>query len=96
MVRPGAATARVELADADTIEHAWADWHKAITATRPDEAAERKAAKDAELARIAAEQAALKAQADAAAKEAKQRALAEELARKAARDAKYAARKARK
>jgi CHAT domain-containing protein len=44
VVRPDAATARVELEDADTIEHAWADWYNAISAARPDEAAERKAA----------------------------------------------------
>ena len=50
VVRPGAATARVELGDADTIEQAWADWHKTITATRADEDTERRAA--AALARL--------------------------------------------
>jgi CHAT domain-containing protein/Tfp pilus assembly protein PilF len=44
VVRPGSATARIELGEADTIGRAWADWRNAITATRPDEAAERKAA----------------------------------------------------
>src|SRR5262249_3706051 len=44
VVRPGKGTARVELGDADAIERARTDWRKAITATPPDEAAERKAA----------------------------------------------------
>jgi CHAT domain-containing protein len=44
VVCPRRATARVELGDADAIEHAWAAWHTAITATPPDEAAERTAA----------------------------------------------------
>src|SRR5262249_49240576 len=44
VVRPGKATARIDLGDADVIEHAWAAWQKAIAATRPDEAAERTAA----------------------------------------------------
>lgn len=69
---------------------------KAIADAREARAAERRAAKEAELARIAAEEAALKAAAEQAAKEARARAAAEEAARKAARDAKYAARKARR
>jgi CHAT domain-containing protein len=44
VVCPGLATARVELGDAAAIERAWADWHRAITATPTDETAERKAA----------------------------------------------------
>jgi hypothetical protein len=69
---------------------------KAIADAREDRAAERKALKDAEIARIAAEEAARKTQEQIAAVEAKARALAVEAERKAARDARYAARKARK
>jgi Family of unknown function (DUF6481) len=69
---------------------------KSIADARDARAAERKAIKDAEIARLAAEEAARKAQAEAAAKEAKARAAAQEAERKAARDAKYAARKARR
>jgi hypothetical protein len=69
---------------------------KAIADARDVRAAERRAAKEAELARLAAEEAARKAAAEAAAKEARANAAAEEAARKAARDAKYAARKARR
>jgi hypothetical protein len=69
---------------------------KAIADARDIRAAERKAAKDAEAARVAAEQAAKRVQEQAAAIEAKARAAALETERKAARDAKYAARKARK
>jgi uncharacterized protein DUF6481 len=69
---------------------------KEIADARDVRAAERKAAKDAEAARVAAEQAARRAQEQAAAVEAKARAAALEVERKAARDAKYAARKARK
>ncbi len=69
---------------------------KAISDAREARIAERKAAKDAEAARIAAELAARKTQEQIAAAEAKARALALEAERKAARDARYAARKARK
>jgi hypothetical protein len=69
---------------------------KAVADAREARAAERKAAKDAEAARVAAELAARRAQEQAAAAEAKVRAAALESERKAARDAKYAARKARK
>ncbi len=44
VVRPGRANARVELGDADAIERAWSEWHKTITAARPDASAERKGA----------------------------------------------------
>jgi CHAT domain-containing protein len=37
-------TVRVELNDAEPIEKAWAAWHQALTARRPEEAAERQAA----------------------------------------------------
>jgi len=69
---------------------------KAIADARDARAAERKAAKDAEAARLAAEQAARRAQELEAATQAKARAAAAEAERKVARDAKYAARKARK
>lgn len=69
---------------------------KAVAEARDARAAERKAAKDAEAARVAAELAAKRTQEQIAAAEAKARALALEAERKAARDAKYAARKARK
>jgi hypothetical protein len=69
---------------------------KAIADARDARAAERKALKDAEAARIAAEAAAKRTQEQIAAAEAKARALALEAERKAARDARYAARKARK
>ncbi|MDR3529589.1 MAG: DUF6481 family protein [Rhodopila sp.] len=69
---------------------------KAIADAREARAAERRAAKEAEAARVAAEQAALRAAEQARAAEAKARAAAEEAQRKAARDARYAARKARK
>jgi Family of unknown function (DUF6481) len=62
---------------------------KAISDARDARAAERKAAKEAEAARIAAELAAQKRQEQIAAAEL-------EAERKAARDARYAARKARK
>jgi CHAT domain-containing protein len=44
VARPGRGIVRVELGDADAIERAWAEWQKAITATRPDDDAERTAA----------------------------------------------------
>jgi hypothetical protein len=69
---------------------------KAIADARDIRAAERKAAKDAEAARVAAEQVARRVQEQVAATEAKARAATLEAERKAARDAKYAARKARK
>lgn len=69
---------------------------KAISDARDARAAERKAAKEAEAARVAAELAAKRKQEQIVAAEAKARAAAEEAARKAARDARYAARKARK
>jgi len=69
---------------------------KAIADARDARAAERRAAKEAEAARLAAEAAARKTQEQIAAAEAKARALALEAERKAARDARYAARKARK
>ena len=69
---------------------------KAIADARDARAAERKAAKDAEAARAAAELAARRTQEQIAAAEAKARTLAVEAERKAARDARYAARKARK
>ena len=69
---------------------------KAVADARDARAAERRAAKEAEAARVAAEQAARRAQDQAAAAEAKARAAAVEAERKAARDARYAARKARK
>jgi hypothetical protein len=69
---------------------------KAIADARDARAAERKAAKEAEAARVAAELAAKRAQELVAAAEAKARAAAQEAERKAARDARYAARKARK
>jgi hypothetical protein len=78
---------------------AWVDRQaalKAIADARVLRAAERKAAKDAEAARVAAEQAARRAREQTEAAEAKARAAAQETERKAARDAKYAARKARK
>lgn len=69
---------------------------KAISDAREARAAERRAAKEAEAARIAAEIAARKTAEQIAAAEAKARAAALEAERKAARDARYAARKARK
>jgi hypothetical protein len=69
---------------------------KAISDARDARAGERRAAKEAEAARLAAEAAARRAQDQIAATEAKARAAAEEAERKAARDARYAARKARK
>jgi Family of unknown function (DUF6481) len=69
---------------------------KAISDARDVRIAERKAAKEAEAARLAAEEAARRVQAQVAAAEAKVRAVAAEAERKAARDARYAARKARK
>jgi hypothetical protein len=69
---------------------------KAIADARDVRAAERRAAKEAELQRLAAEAAARKAAELAAAQEAKRQAALQEAERKAARDAKYAARKARK
>jgi hypothetical protein len=69
---------------------------KAIADARDMRAAERKALKEAEAARIAAEQAAKRTEEQRLAAEAKAKAAALELERKAARDARYAARKARK
>jgi hypothetical protein len=69
---------------------------KAIADARDLRTAERKAAKEAEAARVAAEQAARRTQEQIAAAEGKARQLALEAERKAARDARYAARKARK
>lgn len=69
---------------------------KAIADAREVRAAERRAAKEAEAARLAAEEAERRAQEQVAAAEAKARATALEAERKAARDARYAARKARK
>nr|WP_294519238.1 DUF6481 family protein [uncultured Rhodopila sp.] len=69
---------------------------KAIADARDARAAERKAIKDAEAARVAAEQAAQRTEEQRLAAEAKARAAAVEAERKAARDARYAARKARK
>jgi Family of unknown function (DUF6481) len=69
---------------------------KAISDARDVRIAERKAAKEAEAARLAAEEAARRVQVQIAAAEAKVRAAAAEAERKAARDARYAARKARK
>ncbi len=69
---------------------------KAVADARDARAAERKALKDAEAARVAAEQAAKRAEEQRLAAEAKVQAAALEAERKAARDARYAARKARK
>ncbi len=69
---------------------------KAIADARDARAAERRAAKEAELQRLAAEAAARKAAELLAAQEAKRQAALLEAERKAARDAKYAARKARR
>jgi hypothetical protein len=69
---------------------------KAISDARDIRIAERKAAKEAEAARVAAEQAAQRVRDQVAAAEAKARAVAQEAERKAIRDARYAARKARK
>jgi hypothetical protein len=69
---------------------------KAIADARDVRNAERKAAKEAEAARVAAELVARRAAEQAEAIAAKVRAAAVEIERKAARDAKYAARKARK
>jgi CHAT domain-containing protein len=44
VVRRGRPVARVELNEAAPIDRAWAAWRRAITADRPDEAAERQAA----------------------------------------------------
>ncbi len=67
-----------------------------IAEARAARAAEREAAKQAEAARLAAEAAEAKARAEREAAEAAERLAAEELERKAARDARYAARKARR
>ena len=69
---------------------------KAIADARDARNAERKAAREAEAARAAAELAARRTEEQIAAAEAKARAAALEAERKAARDARYAARKARK
>jgi len=69
---------------------------KAIADARDARAAERKALKEAEAARVAAELAAKRAEEERLAAEVKARAAAAEQERKAARDARYAARKARK
>jgi CHAT domain-containing protein len=44
VLAPGKAAVRVELKEAAPIDAAWAAWHKAITAARPDDKAERDAA----------------------------------------------------
>lgn len=80
----------------DPAEIARQDALKAVSDARDARAAERKAAKEAEAARLAAEAAAKRAQEQIAAAEAKARLVAQEAERKAARDARYAARKARK
>ena len=69
---------------------------KAIADARDGRNAERKAAKEAEAARVAAELVAKRLAEQAEAVAAKARAATLEIERKAARDAKYAARKARK
>jgi hypothetical protein len=69
---------------------------KAIADARDARNAERKAAKEAEAARVAAELVAKRLAEQAEAAAAKVRAAQVEIERKAARDAKYAARKARK
>jgi hypothetical protein len=69
---------------------------KAIADARDARAAERKALKDAEAARVAAEKAAARLEEQRLAAESRARESALELERKAARDARYAARKARK
>jgi hypothetical protein len=69
---------------------------QAIADARDIRIAERKAAKEAEAARLAAEEAARRVQEQIAATQAKARKALEEAERKAARDARYAARKARK
>jgi hypothetical protein len=69
---------------------------KAVADARDARNAERKALKEAEAARVAAELAAQRTEQQRLAEEAKARAVALELERKAARDARYAARKARK
>jgi Family of unknown function (DUF6481) len=65
----------------------------ALAEARTTRLAERKAAKEAEIARVEAER---KAAEEAAIAEARARAIEERAAQKAARDAAYAARKARK
>jgi Family of unknown function (DUF6481) len=69
---------------------------KAIADARDARAAERKAVKEAEAARVAAELAARRTRENIAAAAAKARAAGLEAERKVARDARYAARKARK
>jgi hypothetical protein len=69
---------------------------KAISEAREVRMAERKAAREAETARQAAEQAAREAEEQRLAAEAAAQAVALEAERKAARDARYAARKARR
>jgi hypothetical protein len=69
---------------------------KAISDARDVRTAERKAAKEAEAARVAAEAAAQRERERLAAVEAKALSAKAEAERKAARDARYAARKARK
>jgi CHAT domain-containing protein len=44
VVRRDRDVARVELGEAVPIERAWAEWHRALTAARPEEQAERRAA----------------------------------------------------
>jgi CHAT domain-containing protein len=44
VVRRGRDVARAELGEAAPIERAWAEWRRALTAARPDEQAERRAA----------------------------------------------------
>jgi hypothetical protein len=85
--RPGAG-------DPAWIEHQAA--LKAIADARDVRTAERKAAKEAEAARVAAELAARRTQEQIAAAAANARAVELEAERKAVRDARYAARKARK
>src|SRR3954451_11823861 len=69
---------------------------KAISDAREVRIAERQAAREAEAARQAAEQAACEAEERRLAAETAARAMALEAERKAARDARYAARKARR
>jgi len=86
--------ARPSADDPAWIEHQAA--LQAIVDARNARVAERRAAKEAEAARVAADLAARRTQEQIAAAEAKARAAAQEAERKLARDARYAARKARK
>jgi hypothetical protein len=80
----------------DPVWIAQQDALKAIADARDVRNAERKAAKEAEAARVAAELVAKRLAEQAETAAAKVRAAQVEIERKAARDAKYAARKARK